>query len=326
MFYVSKQQVNKPSRTCKEYNASNEQQGNKMGGFAGGDEAGYWEENTFQDTQNMDRDKDVFHLKKEHDQLSIRAHARIDVFVKLTGVQEEKLNLLCRSVRADNIYDTISFVPSVCECFTIEGCDEIPIHENSITHAYKALIDFTDDSDIEEFFKEHKVVVKKNIPKKIGFGSAASDAASFLLLCKEACSLVLTMDELMHIGNSSGMDMAFFLHPHTSSTLLGSGEIVTPFPEAPLQFEYFIPTTDLDDTVILGHIFNQTQDTLACQTFRTFTQLESLKILEQSVDPADLNDFYAAALQVYPKLAQEARPGWFFSGKAFIRVLSQDRA
>ena len=55
-------------------------------------------------------------------------------------------------MRVEELYDTISFVPCKCETFTIEGCNDIPLESNSIYKAYQALIDFTDDLDILDFF------------------------------------------------------------------------------------------------------------------------------------------------------------------------------
>ncbi|MGB5505697.1 MAG: 4-(cytidine 5'-diphospho)-2-C-methyl-D-erythritol kinase, partial [Sulfurovum sp.] len=105
----------------------------------------------------------------------------------------------------------ISFVPYECETFTIEGCDDIPLESNTIYKAYKALLDHTHDSDISDFFFEHKVVVTKGIPSQADLASASSNAAAFILLVKEVCNLILSSDELVKIGSTVGDDVPFFI-------------------------------------------------------------------------------------------------------------------
>ena len=114
------------------------------------------------------------------------------------------------------LYDTISFIPCECETFIIEGCDNIPLESNSIYKAYKAILDFTDDVDVEEFFTVHKIVVTKSIPLNTGFRGAASNAAAFLLLVKELCNLVLSRDELVTIGSNVSSDVPYFIDTYLS--------------------------------------------------------------------------------------------------------------
>jgi 4-diphosphocytidyl-2-C-methyl-D-erythritol kinase len=80
------------------------------------------------------------------------------------------------------------------------------LKSHGIYKAYIALLDFTDDPDIVEFFCEHKVVLGKENPEK-----ATADAAAFILLVQEACNLILTRDELIEIGRSVGADPSFFI-------------------------------------------------------------------------------------------------------------------
>ena len=162
-----------------------------MGGFAGGDEGGYWDEEStsvyIDKAESKNRKK--FYIETSDSSYSIKAHAK----------GEEKL------------YDTISFVACDCETFTIEGCTDIPLESNTIYRAYKALDKYMIDSDISDFFSEYKVVVRKRIPLSSGLGGAASDAAAFICLIKEVCNLMLSSDELIEIGKSIDSDIAFFI-------------------------------------------------------------------------------------------------------------------
>lgn len=177
-----------------------------MGGFAGGDEGGYWDIDILAssiNTQNTDKSK---HSKRKKSGIeiknsvySIKAHAKAE---SLSGW-----------IRVEELYDTISFIPCNCKTFTLEGCDDnIPLQSNTIYQAYLALNEFTNDSDILDFFYTHKVVVTKRIPTSADLGGSFSDAAAFIRLVKEACNLVLSTDELLKIGSCIAPDIAFFIY------------------------------------------------------------------------------------------------------------------
>ena len=127
---------------------------------------------------------------------SINAHAKVNIFLKITGHKDDYHTLLSRFVRVEDLYDTIEFVPCECETFTIEGCDDIPLETNTIYKAYKALNDETGDLDILNFFYKHKVVVTKRIPTQAGLGGGSSDAAAFMRLVKEVCNLSISTEDL----------------------------------------------------------------------------------------------------------------------------------
>ncbi|MCL4433083.1 MAG: hypothetical protein M1300_12340 [Epsilonproteobacteria bacterium] len=176
-----------------------------MGGFAGGDEGGYWDIDTLpasMDQQNDHTSKNTTgknsNIEKTDTGYSIKAHARVK---SLSGW-----------IRVEELYDTISFVSCKCESFTLEGCDDIPLESNTIYQAYLVLNDFTNDSDILDYFSTHKVVVTKRIAPSAGFGGSSSDAAAFIGLVKEVCNLILTTDELAKIGSSITPDVPFFIH------------------------------------------------------------------------------------------------------------------
>jgi 4-diphosphocytidyl-2-C-methyl-D-erythritol kinase len=166
-----------------------------MGGFEGGDEAGFWDIDTLPSW--MDKQSETLSKTKSSAKPSI---SRSDSGYSIKAYTKEK-----------ELYDTISFVPCECEIFTIEGCDNIPLESNSIYKAFKALINFTHDLDIAEFFYKHKVVITKGIPLHSGLGGASSDAAAFILLVKEVCNLVLSSDELVKIGSMVAADVPFFI-------------------------------------------------------------------------------------------------------------------
>ncbi len=245
---------------------------------------------------------------------SIKAHAKVNIFLKITGHKDGYHTLLSRFIRVEDLYDTITFVPAECETFTIEGCEGVPLESNTIYKAYKALNDHTGDLDILNFFYKHKVVVTKRIPSQAGLGGGSSDAAAFMRLVKEVCNLMINTEELAKIGSTIGADLPFFIYNYPSANVSGFGEIVEPFKEATLQLELYTPNIGCDTALVYKTFKEHLLDNITLCSFLGWDRLDSKTILEMIADPVILNDLYAASLIAYPELKDVARDGWFFSG------------
>lgn len=253
---------------------------------------------------------------------TIKAYAKVNIFLKITGYKDGYHTLLSRFMRVENLYDTITFEPCECERFTIEGCDNILLESNTIYKAYKALNEYTGDLDILNFFYNHKVVVKKSIPSQAGLGGGSSDAGAFMRLVRDVCNLMITTEELAQIGSTIGADLPFFIYNYSSANVSGFGEIVEEFIEEPLKLEIYTPNIGCDTTVVYKTFKKELLDKITLCSFMGWERLDSKVILEMINDPIVLNDLYASALIAYPKLKDEARDGWFFSGSgsSFFRV------
>ena len=245
---------------------------------------------------------------------SIKAHAKVNIFLKITGHKEGYHTLLSRFIQVEHLYDTIEFVPSECKSFTIEGCDGVPSESNTIYKAYKALNDYTGDLDILNFFYKHKVVVTKRIPSQAGLGGGSSDAAAFMRLVKEVCNLMISTEELAKVGSTIGADLPFFIYNYPSANVSGFGEIVEPFEESPLALELYTPNIGCDTTVVYKTFKHYLLDDIALCSFFGWEKLDSKTLLEIIADPIILNDLYAAAAIAYPELNKVAKEGWYFSG------------
>lgn len=245
---------------------------------------------------------------------SIKAHAKINIFLKITGHREGYHTLLSRFVRVEDLYDTIEFIPCECETFTIEGCDDVPLESNTIYKAYRALNDHTADPAILNFFSKHKVVVTKRIPSQAGLGGGSSDAAAFMRLVKEACDLTISTEEMAELGSTVGADIPFFIYNYASANVSGFGEIVMPFEEAPLDIELFTPDIKCDTTEVYKTFHTYLLRNVDRTTFFGWEGMDSRTLLDLIVDPIVLNDLFPAALASYPELEKVKREGWFFSG------------
>ncbi|UPT77840.1 4-(cytidine 5'-diphospho)-2-C-methyl-D-erythritol kinase [Sulfurovum sp. XGS-02] len=297
-----------------------------MGGFEGGDEGGYWDVDTLPiSTNNGNEDKSIRMqscIEKTDTGYSIKAHAKVNIFLKITGHENGYHTLLSRFMYIEDLYDTIAFVPCECDTFTIEGCEGIPLESNTIYKAYKALNDYTGDLDILNFFYKHKVVVTKRIPSQAGLGGGSSDAAAFMRLVKEVCNLLISTKELAKLGSAIGADLPFFIYNYTSANVSGFGEIVEPFEEEPLSLELYTPDIGCDTGLVYKTFKEHLLSDISLASFIGWDKLDSKTLLERIADPMMLNDLYKAALIAYPELQNEAKEGWFFSGSGstFFRL------
>jgi len=245
---------------------------------------------------------------------SIKAHAKINIFLKITGYKEGYHTLLSRFIRVEDLYDTIEFIPCECQTFTIEGCDDVPLESNTIYKAYKALNDHTANPAILDFFSKHKVVVTKRIPSQAGLGGGSSDAAAFMRLVNEICDLQIATDKLAKLGSTIGADIPFFIYNYPTANVSGFGEIVKPFKEAPLEIELFTPNIGCDTAEVYKTFNKYLLQYISRASFFGWENLDSRTLLNLIPDPIALNDLYPAALVAYPKLEELDRKGWFFSG------------
>lgn len=290
-----------------------------MGGFEGGDEAGYWDidelnEDSINDNISKGTKSGKTMIEKSDSGYSIKAHAKVNIFLKITGHKEGYHTLLSRFMRVEDLYDTIAFVPQECESFTIEGCEDIPLESNTIYKAYKALNAHTGDLDILNFFYKHKVVVTKRIPSQAGLGGGSSDAAAFMRMVKEVCNLMISTEELAQLGSTIGADLPFFIYDYPSANVSGFGEIVEPFEEEPLGLELFTPDIGCNTALVYKTFKIHLLDKIKLSAFIGWDKIDSKTLLQRIADPMELNDLYKAAIIAYPELKNAAKEGWFFSG------------
>ena len=162
-----------------------------MGGFAGGDEGGYWDDDSI--LTLVDKKKNKTGREKLYTQTS-------------------DLGYSIKAYRKDRTYNTISFIPCRCKAFTIEGYAVESIDSNSIHKAYEALSNYICDSDVVDFFSEYKVVIENTSSLNDISELEPSDTAAFMRLTKEVCNLMLSNDELAKIGNTISSDISFYIN------------------------------------------------------------------------------------------------------------------
>ncbi len=252
-----------------------------------------------------------------------KAYAKINIFLKITGHKNGYHTLLSRFVKVTTIYDTISFIPQKCNSFTIDGCEGVLVEENTIYKSYLAIKKHLNNSStIEDFFKNHKVIVKKNIPSGAGLGGGSSDAATFLRLLNRVCNLNIDTPTLAKIGSTVGADIPFFIYNYNSANVSGFGEVVEEFKEEPLNIELYTPNIHCNTALVYKTFKKHLLNKIDILSFKGWEKLNSKDILKEK-DAIIVNDLYKASLIVYPELKKEEKKGWYFSGSGstFFKIV-----
>lgn len=251
-----------------------------------------------------------------------KSYAKVNIFLKIAGIRGNYHELVSRFVRVKNLFDIISFQAGKFDEFTLEGTFGCETKRNTIYKAYLKLVEIS--PKVEEYFKNHKVIVDKKIPEFAGLGGGSSNCATFILMVNEVCGLALTRDEMAKIGSMIGADVPFFIYEYDSANVTGIGEIVEKFDEETLNIETFTP----DIKCNTGAIFRTFRE----KFYKEITEIEAKKLLQMnSADILNIltineaNDLYVPACEVSKELKNYEKPQFFFSGSgsSFFRIIEK---
>ncbi len=248
--------------------------------------------------------------------MTIKAFAKVNIFLKIVGTRENYHKLISRFMRVENLYDTISFEKKERESedFELIGNFGCTLEQNTIYKAYM-LLPKTD------FFNTYKVVVEKKIPEFAGLGGGSSNAAAFLNLANEVLALNLSKDTLANMGAKIGADVPFFIYNYPSANVSGIGEIVEAFEEEPLSIETVTPKVECDTAKVYQKYRADYLDKIDINFAQKLSKLSSKEILSD-YEALALNDLFPPCLDIYKELADYKKPNWFFSGSGstFFKV------
>ncbi|MCK4738256.1 MAG: 4-(cytidine 5'-diphospho)-2-C-methyl-D-erythritol kinase, partial [Sulfurimonas sp.] len=163
-----------------------------------------------------------------------KAYAKVNIFLKITGIRGNYHEIISRFMRVRSLYDELSFVAKEVKEFKIIGNFSCTTEQNTIYKAYTALIETLNESETESLknlMSKYAVHVDKNIPAFAGLGGGSSDAATYLKMCNEVLHLGLSQNELATVGLKVGADVPFFIYGFDSANVGGIGEVVEEFKE-----------------------------------------------------------------------------------------------
>lgn len=180
----------------------------------------------------------VFHVNKtEFDSCAANLYAELMKYFTKKILAPAKLNLHLdiQEKRADGFHNLISIFQKIDmydelsmtyefsqeNSCSISGDFDCSFEENTI---FKAIHYFCSEYGVTGRFS---VECKKHIPVKSGLGGGSSDAASVLLVLREAFTPELPLQELSRIAATVGSDVPFFIFSE-AALVSGRGERIIP--------------------------------------------------------------------------------------------------
>lgn len=155
-----------------------------------------------------------------HSSLSLRAPAKINWFLKITGKRDDGYHNIMSLMQCVSLYDNLIFEHS--DSIEVVSELDIPLNDNLVYKAAYLLKQYT------AYKKGAKIVLQKDIPICAGLGGGSSDAAYTLSGLNMLWGLMLNKEDLSSIGAEIGSDVPFFLNG-PFALVEGRGEKVTPF-------------------------------------------------------------------------------------------------
>ena len=250
-----------------------------------------------------------------------KAYAKVNIFLKITGIRDNYHEIISRFVIVDSLYDELSFFPKDNDRFEIIGDFSCDTEQNTIYKAYKALLDFTSSKSLENLMLKYAIKVDKKIPAFAGLGGGSSDAATFLKMCNDTLDLGLSIKELASVGLKVGADVPFFIYGYQSANVGGIGEIVEEFKEDKIDFDVYTPKVEISTPRVYKSYRENFFSPITQEEADILKNKNSLDILE-SMSAKEANDLFTPALLEYPSLKEHYKDGYYFSGSgsSFFKV------
>ncbi len=251
--------------------------------------------------------------------MTSKSYAKVNIFLKIAGKRDSYHELISRFVRVLDLYDTITFEEYTSDEFILEGNFGCDTKKNTIYKAYTILA--KNYPVVEDYFKNHKVLVEKTIPEFAGLGGGSSNCATFMLMLNQACNLNLSKDQLSQTGATIGADVPFFIYEYNSANVTGIGEIVNKFDEPILDIEVVTPKIQCDTGAIFKDFRDNFYHEVSQEEANNLLSMNSIDILNK-LSITEANDLYAPASNCYNDLKTYAKENWYFSGSgsSFFKV------
>ena len=161
------------------------------------------------------------------DKYEIRAYAKINLSLDVTGRLENGYHLVRMVIQTVGIFDELWFEKTKDEITITADSGELPGEKDNLIYKAAALM-----KETYGISGGVKVSLKKNIPIAAGMAGGSTDAAAALKAMNELYGLGLGLRELQELGVKLGADIPYCLLGGTALAE-GIGEILTPLPPVP---------------------------------------------------------------------------------------------
>ncbi|MFO7814532.1 MAG: 4-(cytidine 5'-diphospho)-2-C-methyl-D-erythritol kinase [Halanaerobiales bacterium] len=145
------------------------------------------------------------------DQLSIKGHAKINLFLNIKNLREDGYHNLEMVMQSIELHDNL-IISAAKRGIDIEtNSSEIPTGVNNLV--YKAAARVIEKSN---FSNGLKIFIEKNIPVAAGLAGGSADAAAVIKGINTFFDLDLDEKELFNIAREVGSDVSFCMRPGTA--------------------------------------------------------------------------------------------------------------
>ena len=138
-------------------------------------------------------------------QLKLKAPAKINWFLRITGLRENGYHELSMLMQTVDLFDELTISEAGSDSLIVDGVCSPEPEKNLIMRALSSLNRYTNKSLHARF------ELTKRIPARAGLGGGSSDCACALMGLNQLYDLNLTEEELSALALSLGADVPFFL-------------------------------------------------------------------------------------------------------------------
>ncbi|MBN6536820.1 4-(cytidine 5'-diphospho)-2-C-methyl-D-erythritol kinase [Acinetobacter pittii] len=138
--------------------------------------------------------------------IRVPSPAKLNLFLHITGRRENGYHELQTIFQLIDLYDWMTFTPTLGEEIKIDGLSEVRAEENLIYRAAQIL-----KPHAKKFCGLH-IKIEKNIPMGAGLGGGSSNAATTLIVLNQLWECGLEQEQLADYGVKLGADVPIFIY------------------------------------------------------------------------------------------------------------------
>ena len=237
----------------------------------------------------------------------IPAYAKINLYLKVTGKQDNGYHNLKMLMQSISLHDDIYIQKNNSGKIRVDIINENNLSENErISLADKDNLVYKAAELLLNQYKPNvgvDIALNKRIPMQAGLGGGSSDAASVLLGLNWYLDLKLSINELSLLGLKLGADIPFCLRGGLA-LVEGIGEQVTPLPKIKMKYVLIVkPNIGISTKEAFAHYDRCLDEKSKNDAFENL-----IKALEKEelryILPNMFNDLETAVFNMAPEIAK----------------------
>lgn len=220
--------------------------------------------------------------------IRVPSPAKLNLFLHITGRRENGYHELQTIFQLIDLYDWMTFTPTLNEQIKIDGLSEVQPEENLIYRAAQILRPHA------KKFCGLNIKIEKNIPMGAGLGGGSSNAATTLIVLNQLWECGLNQEQLADYGVKLGADVPIFIYGK-NAWAEGIGEHLS-----------FIDLDQKQFIILKPDCFISTQLLFSQKTLTRDSK--TTKFCAYQLEPSNFgNNFEPLARQLYPEVEEAMR-------------------